>query len=66
MKQEAQGKLTNLKGRIKEAAGVVSGNRKLEDEGAQERTEGAVQESIGTARRKIGKLIGNIGKKIDA
>lgn len=64
MKQETRGKLTKLKGRVKEAAGIITGDRKLESKGAQERTAGAVQESVGKARRKAGELVSDVGKAI--
>lgn len=64
MKQESRGKLTKLKGRVKEAAGVLTGDRKLERQGAQERAAGAVQESVGKARRKVGELVTGVGKAI--
>ena len=50
---EREGKLENLKGRVKEAGGIISGNKDLEQEGADERSEGAVQEGLGRARRKV-------------
>lgn len=62
--QEARGKVTKLKGRLKEATGILSGDRKLENEGASQRIEGAIEEGIGTARRKVGKLLGDLGKKV--
>jgi uncharacterized protein YjbJ (UPF0337 family) len=49
---EAKGKFDNLKGRIKQAAGAVTGNKSLEAEGAGERVKGAVQEKVGEAERK--------------
>lgn len=64
MKQESRGRLTKLKGRVKEAAGVLTGDRKLERQGAQERAAGAAQESVGKARRKVGELVTGIGKAI--
>ena len=36
-RDEVTGKAENVKGRIKEAAGVITGNRDLESEGAGER-----------------------------
>jgi uncharacterized protein YjbJ (UPF0337 family) len=42
-----------LKGRVKEVAGIMTGNRKLEREGSRQRAGGAVQESVGKARRKV-------------
>jgi uncharacterized protein YjbJ (UPF0337 family) len=61
---EAHGKVENLKGRVKEAAGVLTGNPALEQEGADQRTDGAVQEGVGTARRKVGDFVEDVGKSI--
>jgi uncharacterized protein YjbJ (UPF0337 family) len=47
-RNEVRGKALNLKGRLKEAAGVVTGNRRLENEGTVERIEGAVEAGVGT------------------
>jgi uncharacterized protein YjbJ (UPF0337 family) len=61
---EVKGKSENLKGRVKEAAGVVSGDPELEKEGADERAEGQAREDLGTARRKVGEAIEDLGKKL--
>lgn len=53
MSDETKGKLENLKGRAKQAAGAVTGDKKLEAEGAFERAKGAVQEKVGEAKRKL-------------
>jgi uncharacterized protein YjbJ (UPF0337 family) len=50
---QVKGKWDNLKGRAKEAAGALTGNKKLEAEGAAERVKGAAQEKVGEAERKI-------------
>ncbi len=63
-KDELSGKKSNMKGRIKEAAGIVTGNEKLEQEGSEERTEGAAQETIGKARRKVGEALEDLGNKL--
>jgi uncharacterized protein YjbJ (UPF0337 family) len=60
---ELQGKKQNLKGRVKEAVGVLTGNEKLESDGADERADGAIQETIGKARRKVGEALEDLGKK---
>jgi uncharacterized protein YjbJ (UPF0337 family) len=52
---EVKGKLDNLKGRVKQAAGAVTGDKKLEAEGAVERVKGAAQEKAGEIERKINK-----------
>lgn len=53
MSDELKGKLENLKGRAKQAAGSLSGDKSLEAEGAIERAKGAVQEKVGEAKRKL-------------
>lgn len=63
-RDELEGKKENLKGRVKEAAGVLTGNKDLEAEGSDEREGGAVQEDLGRARRKVGEAIEDLGKKV--
>ena len=53
-KDEIKGKAENIKGRVKEAAGTLTGNERLESEGASDRAEGALRKEAGEARRKIG------------
>jgi uncharacterized protein YjbJ (UPF0337 family) len=62
-KDELDGKKQNLKGRVKEAVGVLTGNKDLESDGADERADGAVQETLGKARRKVGEALEDLGKK---
>jgi uncharacterized protein YjbJ (UPF0337 family) len=50
---EVKGKVENLKGRAKEAAGTITGNKKLEAEGAVDRVKGAAREKVGEIKRKI-------------
>jgi uncharacterized protein YjbJ (UPF0337 family) len=49
---------------VKEAAGVVSGNRELEEEGADERARGAAQEGLGRGRHKVGEAFEDVGKDL--
>jgi uncharacterized protein YjbJ (UPF0337 family) len=63
-RDEVHGKVENLKGRAKEAAGVLTGNPALEKEGADQRTDGAVEAGVGTARRKVGDFVEDVGKSI--
>ncbi|MGE5412806.1 MAG: CsbD family protein [Syntrophomonadaceae bacterium] len=63
-RDEREGKAENLKGRIKEAGGIVTGNEELEKEGADERSEGAIQEGLGRARRKVGEALEDLGKDV--
>ena len=52
---EVKGKAENVKGRVKEAAGTVTGNKKLEAEGAVDRVKGAAREKVGEIERKANK-----------
>ena len=61
-KNEVRGKARQLKGRVKEAAGVVTGNRHLENEGAAERTGGEIEAGLGKARRKVGTALAELGR----
>jgi uncharacterized protein YjbJ (UPF0337 family) len=54
-KNQAEGKFEHLKGKIKEVAGVVSGNDKLEAEGKGQQAAGKVQEKIGQVEKVVGK-----------
>ena len=48
-KDELKGKAERLKGRLKEASGVITGNK-------EKRAEGMGEQITGTAREKLGKL----------
>jgi uncharacterized protein YjbJ (UPF0337 family) len=54
-KDQAKGKLDNLKGKIKEAAGIVTGQRKLEAEGKDQRLTGKAREKLGQVKKVFGK-----------
>lgn len=56
--QEERGKLNKVTGRVKEAAGIITGDTKLEREGLRQRAKGTVQELVGKSRRKFDELIG--------
>jgi uncharacterized protein YjbJ (UPF0337 family) len=62
--QEARGKVRKLKGRVKEAVGIVTGDSVLEREGSRQRAEGAVLESLGKTRRKAGELVDGVASAI--
>jgi uncharacterized protein YjbJ (UPF0337 family) len=61
---EREGKFENLKGRVKEAAGVLADDPRLEKEGADERSVGEAREKLAQARRKAGEAIAELGQKI--
>jgi uncharacterized protein YjbJ (UPF0337 family) len=62
--QETRGKVKQVTGRAKEAVGVLTGDRALEQNGSRQRAEGAVQENLGKARRKVGEFISGVAKTI--
>lgn len=55
--QETRGKIDKLKGRVKEATGIITADSELEREGAQQRVGGAARENLGKARRKVGEFV---------
>jgi len=56
-KDQIRGAGQNIKGRIKEAAGVVSGNKKLEGEGLADRVVGAAKAAVGAAKHGAAKKL---------
>jgi len=54
-KDQAEGTFHEVKGALKEMAGKLSDNPKLEGEGAGERIAGKVQEKIGQFKKVLGK-----------
>lgn len=61
---EFEGKGKQIKGKIKDKVGEITGDRDLEAEGEAEHIEGDVQEGFGTARRKVGNVIEDVGESI--
>ncbi|MGE5715500.1 MAG: CsbD family protein [Acidobacteriota bacterium] len=61
---EVRGKVKKAKGRVKEAVGILSGDKKMEREGSLQRALGAVEEGFGTARRKVGEVLTNLGNTV--
>jgi uncharacterized protein YjbJ (UPF0337 family) len=54
-KDQAEGGFHKVKGKLKEIAGELSDNPKLEAEGAAEKIAGKVQEKIGQVKKVLGK-----------
>jgi len=63
-KDEVKGKVEQAVGTVKEKAGRVLGDRKLEDEGSSEHAKGELREGFGTAKRKVGETIEDIGNAV--
>ena len=54
-KDNAEGKMHQVKGKIKETVGKVVGNHDLEAEGKVEKLDGKVQEKLGQVEKVVGK-----------
>ena len=54
-KDQARGKFENLKGKVKEAVGVVTGKPDLEAEGKGQKVSGEIQEKLGQIEKVLGK-----------
>jgi uncharacterized protein YjbJ (UPF0337 family) len=54
-KNQAEGTFHKVKGKIKEIAGKISDNPKLEAEGIGENLAGKVQQKIGQVKKVLGK-----------
>jgi len=62
--QEVRGKVKKAKGKVKQAVGILSGDKKMEHEGSLQRAQGAIEEGFSKAYDKIGSVFTNIGKAI--
>lgn len=63
-KDEVDGKVDQLKGKLKQAAGDLTDNDRLHDEGVADEASGNLQEGFGRGRRKVGEAIEDLGEKL--
>ena len=63
-RDELDGKGDQLKGKLKQAAGDLTDNDRLHDEGVADEAAGDVQEGFGRGRRKVGEAIEDLGDKL--
>ena len=63
-KDELDGKVDKLKGKMKQGAGDLTNNERLHDEGVADEASGDVQEGFGRGRRKVGEAVEDIGDRI--
>lgn len=63
-KDELDGKVKSVKGRVKQAAGDLMDNDRLRDEGVVDEAAGDIQQGFGTARRKVGEAVKGLGDKL--
>ena len=61
---ELKGKAEALKGKIKQAAGDLSDDDQLHDEGVVDEAAGNTRAAIGRGRRKVGEAIEDIGEAL--
>ena len=62
-RDELNGKIDQVKGKIKQGTGDLTDNDRLHDEGVADEAGGNVQEGFGRGRRKVGEAIEDIGEK---
>jgi uncharacterized protein YjbJ (UPF0337 family) len=63
-RDEIKGKGDQIKGKVKQAAGDLTDDERLRDEGVADEAKGDIQEGFGRARRKVGEAIEDIGEDI--
>jgi uncharacterized protein YjbJ (UPF0337 family) len=63
-RDELEGKAEALKGKVKQAAGDLTDNEQLREEGIADEAAGDTQDAIGRGRRKAGEFIEDVGKAI--
>ena len=63
-RDELEGKKDAIGGKIKQAAGDLTDNERLHDEGVADEAKGKTQETIGRGRRKIGEAIEDLGENL--
>jgi uncharacterized protein YjbJ (UPF0337 family) len=61
-KNEREGKIDQVKGKVKQAAGDLMGNDKLRTEGKVEQAVGKAKEAVGAAQKTVGGAVEHAGK----
>jgi uncharacterized protein YjbJ (UPF0337 family) len=63
-RDELDGKTAQVKGKLKQAAGDLTDDQRLHDEGVADEAAGEVEEGFGRGRRKVGEAIEDLGQKL--
>jgi uncharacterized protein YjbJ (UPF0337 family) len=63
-RDELSGKADRLRGRVKQAAGDLTDDERLRDEGIVDEAAGSIQETFGRGRRKVGDALEDIGEDL--
>ena len=58
LKREIKGKVDEIKGRVKEAIGALSGHKATQAEGTVERAAGAANQKVAEVERKVDRALG--------
>jgi uncharacterized protein YjbJ (UPF0337 family) len=64
MRDKIKGRAQNIRGRVKEATGSLTGNKRLQVEGTAERAKGAAREGFGEARRAVGEGLDEMSRRV--
>ncbi|HWR12515.1 MAG TPA: CsbD family protein [Rectinemataceae bacterium] len=56
-KDQVNGRIDEVKGKVKEAIGIAVGDKKLEKKGKAKRIKGAIQAEFGDVKAEIKKII---------
>ena len=63
-KDEIAGKVSQIKGKVKQAVGNATDDPQLHDEGVADEAGGEVREGFGTVKRKVGEAVKDLGNRI--
>jgi len=63
-RDELDGKVDKMKGRVKQATGDLTNDEQLHDEGVADEAKGEVKDQFGRARRKVGEFVEDVGEDI--
>jgi len=63
-KNELNGNVDKVKGKLKQAAGDLTDDQQLHDEGVADEAAGTVEAGFGKARRKVGDALHDVAHKI--
>jgi uncharacterized protein YjbJ (UPF0337 family) len=63
-KDEIEGKAEALKGKLKQAAGDLTDDPQLVQEGQDDEVAGKAQDAVGYGRRKVGEAVEKVGDAI--
>ena len=63
-RDEQKGRADQIKGNLKQAAGKLTNDQDLHDEGVVDEAAGEAQETFGKGRRKVGEALNDLGNRL--